>query len=55
MFVYCEVEDCKHNKDGMCECVWPVGTKAIKISESWNGIPFCTDYAQREEQEEEEC
>lgn len=54
MLVYCGVEDCKHNKDRMCECVWPEGTKAISIAESWNGVPFCTDY-QREEQEEEEC
>ena len=44
MLVYCDVECCKHNKDGMCENKWPIGTEAIKISENEMGIPYCTDF-----------
>ena len=32
MLVYCDAECCKHNKDGMCENKWPIGTEAIKIA-----------------------
>ena len=52
MHVYCEVEDGKHCEDGMCECIWQTGTHAIKISENYMGIPYCTDFEQREEEEE---
>lgn len=52
MFVYCGVEDCTHCEDGMCENVWPIGTHAISVEENYMGIPFCTDFKQREEQEE---
>ena len=51
MIVYCDVEDCKHNKDGFCECVWPIGTKAIKIQENYMGIPFCTDFKNKPDEE----
>ena len=51
MHIYCEVEDCKHCEDGMCECVWETGTHAIKIAENYMGIPYCTDFQQREEEE----
>ena len=44
MLIYCDVEDCKHNKDGICENKYPIGTEAIKISENWMGIPYCTDF-----------
>ena len=43
MLIYCNAEDRNHNKDGMCENKWPIGTEAIKISENWMGIPYCTD------------
>ena len=55
MLIYCDVEDCKHNEDGMCNCVWPNGVHAVKIHENYMGIPNCTDFKQREDQEEEEC
>ena len=54
MFVYCSVKDCEHCEDGMCENTWPIGTHAIRIDENYMGIPFCTDFKQREEQEEKE-
>lgn len=54
MLVYCGVEDCEHCEDGMCECVWPAGTNAISIKENYMGIPYCTDFKQREEQEDRE-
>lgn len=44
MLVYCDSEDCKHNKDGICENKWPIGAESIKISENWMGIPYCTDF-----------
>ena len=49
--VYCDAE-CEHNEDGMCNCVWPNGVQAIKIDENWMGIPFCTDFKQKEEDDE---
>ena len=51
MHIYCDVEGCKHCEDGMCECVWKAGTHAIKISENYMGIPYCTDFVQKEEEE----
>ena len=55
MLIYCDVEDCKHNEDGMWNCAWPNGVHAVKIHENYMGIPNCTDFKQREDQEEEEC
>ena len=52
MHIYCDVDDCKHCENGFCENVWPCGTNAIRISENYMGIPYCTDFEQKEEQEE---
>lgn len=38
MIVYCEVEECRHNKDGRCGCVWPVGIEAISIEQTPFGV-----------------
>lgn len=51
MLVYCDVYDCKHNEDGMCGNKWPIGTEAIRVSENYMGIPFCTDFENAEEGE----
>ena len=51
MLVYCDVYDCKHNEDGMCENEWPIGEEAIRISEHHFGIPFCSDFENAEEGE----
>lgn len=55
MHIYCDVEDCKHCEDGFCNNIWPCGTNAIRISENYMGIPYCTDFEQREEEQEETC
>ena len=52
MFVYCDAE-CEHNEDGMCNNRWPIGANAIRIEENWMGIPHCTDFKQKEEDEDE--
>jgi hypothetical protein len=42
VIVYCSVEECRHNKDGRCECVWPVGVEAIRIEQTPFGVE-CMD------------
>ena len=48
MIVYCNAEDCKHNKDGKCFCKWPIGMEAICLLESEFGI-MCEDYEEEAE------
>ena len=56
MLVYCDADDCKNNEDGMCECKWPSGVEAIKLSfvcvkDDWySDRPGCTDYEPKPEQ-----
>ena len=50
MIVYCEVEECRHNKDGRCGCVWPVGIEAIRIEQTPFGVE-CMDVDMRDDQE----
>ena len=46
MIVYCDVEECRHNKDGKCGCVWPVGIEAIRIEQTHFGVE-CMDVDMR--------
>lgn len=52
MIVYCEVEECRHNKDGKCECVWPVGIEAIRIEHTHFGVE-CMDVDMLDDREKE--
>ena len=38
MTVYCDC-DCKHQENGKCENIWPIGIAAISISENYMGQP----------------
>ena len=49
MIVYCDCEDCKNNKDRMCEKTQPVGTQFITVSQTLGGQAICDDYEPREE------
>ena len=42
MIVYCNVEECRPNRDGRCGCVWPVGVEAIRIEQTPFGVE-CMD------------
>ena len=53
MIVYCEVEECRHNKDGQCGCVWPVGIEAIRIEQTHFGVE-CMDVDMRGDVTDEE-
>lgn len=46
MIVYCEVKECRHNKDGKCGCAWPVGIEAIRIEQTHFGVE-CMDVDMR--------
>lgn len=48
MIVYCDVEECRHNKNGKCGCVWPVGIEAIRIEQTQFGVE-CMDVDMRED------
>lgn len=50
MTVYCNVEECRNNKDGKCENIFPSGEKAVKMMESFYGRFYCDD---RDDMEEE--
>lgn len=52
MIVYCEVEECRHNKDGRCGCVWLVGIEAISIEQTPFGVE-CMDVDMQDEQKKE--
>lgn len=53
MIVYCEVKECRHNKDGQCGCVWPVGIEAIRIEQTHFGVE-CMDVDMRGDVTDEE-
>lgn len=53
MIVYCEVKECRHNKDGKCGCVWPVGIEAIRIEQTHFGVE-CMDVDMRGDVTDEE-
>lgn len=53
MIVYCDLMECKQNKDGKCNNRWPIGTEAISIKESYIGQPICSDFEEDEGQEDE--
>lgn len=53
MIVYCNAEDCKHNKDGKCFCKWHIGMEAICLLESAFGI-MCEDYEEEAEVDRDE-
>lgn len=52
MIVYCEVSECRHNRDGKCKCVWPIGIEAIRIEQTPFGFE-CMDVDVRGEEEDE--
>ena len=52
MIVFCNVEECRHNKKRMCGCVWPSGIEAIEVQETPFGVE-CMDVDMRHEEEEE--
>ena len=52
MIIYCNVGECRHNKDGKCGCVWPAGIAAIRIEATPFGIE-CMDVDMREVEEDD--
>lgn len=48
MLVYCENEDCVHNKDGLCENKWPNGIEAISMLVTLGGDVICGDQKDKE-------
>ena len=53
MIVYCELEECKNNKEGKCKNKYPIGTEAIGIETNWMGLPICSDYDYEPDEEGE--
>ena len=43
MIVYCDVTDCKNNKDGECNNRFQTGVEAVSLREDMFGQIFCAD------------
>lgn len=53
MLVYCNARDCRWNTNGRCEgAKQPAGHTAIYIERTQSGKPGCSDYAERENEDD---
>ena len=53
MTVYCDDFDCDNNNYGKCANVSVIGEKAVWLQKTYTGLLKCTDFAEKEEVEEE--